>query len=127
MWLSDRHPDWTLDLHVANLDLPVLLAYLLTLPDEGDVRLATVVRDPDTEDAARAFLADVIELGRLPRTQARVASGPFFDALDRSEPADVHIFGLPEQIDLARLRAIHDHLGSPCWYVQDSGQESALA
>ena len=28
VWLSDRHPDWTLDLHVTNLDLPVLLARL---------------------------------------------------------------------------------------------------
>ncbi len=127
VWLSDRHPDWTLDLHVANLDLPVLLAYLLTLPAEGQVRLCTVVRNAETEDLARGFLADLIELGRLPRTEARVASGPFFDAIDRSEPADLHILGLPDQIDLARLREIHEHLGGPCWYVQDSGQESALA
>jgi amino acid transporter len=127
VWLSDRHPDWTLDLHVANLDLPVLLAYLLTLPDEGQVRLATVVRDPGTEDAARRFLSDVIELGRLPRTEARVTSGPFLDAVTRSEPADLHLFGLPDRIDLSRLQSIHEHLGGPCWFVQDSGQESALA
>jgi len=127
VWLSDRHPDWTLELHVANLDLPVLLAYLLTLPDEGEVRLATVVRDPDTEALAMGFLEDVIELGRLPRTTARVASGPFFDALERSEPADVHLLGLPETVDVPRLREIYEKLGSPCWFVQDSGQESALA
>ncbi len=127
VWLSDRHPDWSLSLHVANLDLPVLLAYLLTVPDKGNVRLATVVRDPTTEDAAQQFLDDVIELGRLPRTEARVTSGPFLEAVGRSEPAELHLFGLPDQVDLERLRSIHEHLGGPCWFVQDSGQESALA
>jgi len=127
VWLSDRHPNWTLDLHVANLDLPVLLAYLLTLPSEGHIRLCTVVRDPDTEPLARRFLADVIELCRLPRAEVRVTSGPFMDVIDHAEPADLHLLGLPDRIDLPRLRQIHEHLGAPCWFVQDSGQESALA
>src|SRR4029079_12836051 len=39
VWLSDRHPDWNLRLHNANMDLPVLLAYLVSSSTGGRLRL----------------------------------------------------------------------------------------
>ncbi len=127
VWLSDRSPDWELSLHVANLDLPVLLAYLLTRPTDGRIRVATVLRDEAAMPAATEFLTDLIELGRLPSSTPHVLLGPFLDRVRDAPPTDVHILGLPQQIDLDRLRAIHQAAGAPCLFVQDSGQESALA
>jgi amino acid permease len=127
VWLSDRSPDWALSLHVANLDLPVLLAYLVTLPVAGEVRLITALRDQQSMSAAQQFLTDVIELGRLPRTEPVVRVGSLFDALEDVPPAELHILGLPPKVDLAALQRIRDAAGAPCWFVLDSGQESALA
>ncbi len=127
VWLSDRSPDWELSLHVANLDLPVLLAYLLTRPRRGRIRLATVLRRPEDRRDAERFLADLIELGRLPDTTAHVLEGSLTERLADAPQADLHIFGLPEQVDVARLTEIHNAVGAPCLFVLDSGQESALA
>ena len=127
VWLSDRSPDWELSLHVANLDLPVLLGYLLAYPQSGHIRLGTVVRSPDSAEPARRFLDDVIELGRVPRAEALVCTGPFLQALAEAPRADVHLLGLPQTIDLDALGRIHEAAGAPCWFLQDSGQESALA
>ena len=127
VWLSDRSPAWQLSLQMTNLDLPVLLAYLLAVPEEAAIRLGTVVRSEASLEDARRFLADVIELGRVPRAEAIVQHGGFLDALHASPRADVHLLGLPETIDLEALGRIHAAAGAPCWFLQDSGQESALA
>jgi len=127
VWLSDRSPDWELSLHVANLDLPVLLAYLLAHPLQGAIRLGTVVRSDGAVADAERFLADVIELGRVPRAEALVRSGSFLDALREAPRADVQLMGLPQDIDLEALGRIHEAAGGACWFLQDSGQESALA
>ena len=127
VWLSDRSPDWKLGLHVANLDLPVLLAFLVTRRRSGRVRLATVLREGSSRSDAGRFLADVIELGRLPDTTAHVLGGPLDDRLRDAPPADLHVFGLPQRIDLGRLQSIRGAAGAPCLFVADSGQESAMA
>lgn len=127
VWLSDRSPQWELSLKVANLDLPVLLAYLLTKPTDGRIHLATVLRSASDVPAAQAFLDDLIELGRLPHTDAHVVSGPFAERLAEAPRADLHVFGLPEQLDLPRLQQLREQAGAPCLFVQDSGLESALA
>lgn len=127
VWLSDRSPEWGLSLRVANLDLPVLLGYLLTLPQHGRIQVATVLRDEASTPEATRFLADLIELGRLPSTTAHVLGGPFLDRVRGAPKTDVFLLGLPDRIDLDRLREIHLAAGVPCLFVQDSGQESALA
>ena len=70
---------------------------------------------------------DLIELGRLPKTQSHALTGAFMDRMRGAPATDVHIFGLPEQIDLERLAEIHVAANAPCLFVRDSGQESALA
>ena len=124
VWLSDRSPRWELSMKVANLDLPVLLAYLLTAPNGGVVDLRTTLRDPGDQAAAEAFFADLIELGRLPRAQASVRVGVWGEHV---ADADLHILGLPDVVDAEALAATQQRLGGVCLFVQDSGQESALA
>ncbi len=127
VWLSDRSPDWSLGLRVYNTDLPVLLAYLITRPRQGELRLWTAVRDPASEPAARRFLDDIIEQGRLPHTTAHVSTAPFLEAVSQAPPADLHVFGIASEIDLDRLREVRDATSGSCLFLRDSGQESLLA
>ena len=128
VWLSDRAPDWQIGLKVANTDLPVLLGMLLASPQQGRIRLHTAVRDADEADNALAFLNALIDQGRLPAsTTAAVSTQPFMKALQTAGSADLHLLGLPQDIDLARLREIRDAVDGPCLFLRDSGQESLLA
>ncbi|MEO0605583.1 MAG: amino acid permease, partial [Myxococcota bacterium] len=127
VWLSDRAPDFHLTLHVANLDLPVLLAYVLTQPVGGRIRLTSVIRKHRHLKPAEQFLNDLIRLGRLPGATAHVLGGTLAQRLDDAPPTDVHIFGLSDEFDLDWLKQVQATTGEPCLFVMDSGQESALA
>ncbi len=127
VWLSDRSPDFQLTLHVANLDLPVLLAYVLTQPVAGRIRLTTVIGKHRFLRPAEQFLDDLIRLGRLPGATAHVLGGPFTQRLADAPRTDVHIFGLSDEVDLEWLKEVQATTGEVCLFVMDSGQESALA
>ncbi|MEN0064267.1 MAG: amino acid permease [Myxococcota bacterium] len=127
VWLSDRSPDFRLTLHVANLDLPVLLAYVLTRPVGGRVRLTTVIRQHRFLGAAQTFLEDLIQLGRLPDTTPHVLGGTLLERLADAPPTDVHLFGLSDSVDLDWVKKVQATTGGACLFVMDSGQESALA
>jgi len=127
VWLSDRSPDFRLTLHVANLDLPVLLAYVLTQPVGGRIRLTTVIRRHAFVQRAEQFLTDLAELGRLPTATPHVLQGSFADRIADAPRADVHIFGLSDEVDLDWLKQVQGTVGDACLFVMDSGQESALA
>ena len=126
--LSERSPDWELRLHNANLDLPVLLAYLLVRSGRGQMRLSSVVRSAGEKDAAREFLGRLIRVDRLPpSTDVEVAAGDFLAAVRASPYADIHLFGIATTVDVPRLEAIRDAAGGACLFLMDSGQESVLA
>lgn len=128
VWLSERSPDWALTIHNANLDLPVLFAYLLARHPGCAIRLSTVVRAIDDRADAIAFLQRIIDQGRLPEeTETHVGEGAFIPAVQASPYADVHLFGLSTTIDRERLEDIRDASGGACVFLLDSGQESVLA
>ena len=128
VWLSDRAPDWELHLRLANLDLPVLVGFLLAEAWGAKLRLRMVVRDPAHGPHARRFLRDLADQARLPpTTTVHVGEGAFLPALERAGAADLRIFGMPPTITKARLEEIRQSAGSSCLWLLDSGQESALA
>lgn len=128
VWLSDRSPDWALRLHQANLDLPLLLAYLLTRQNNGRIHLHTVVPEQST-GAARGFLSRVKSAARLPgSTSIGVHNGSFLKAVSSQQRIPLHLFGLPAEVKIERLRAIRaETYGAGVLFVMDSGYESALA
>jgi len=128
VWLSDRSPDWTLQLHVTNLDLPVLVGLLLAEAWGATLRLRTVVRDPTQAESGRAFLKELIDQARLPPdTEVLVGTGNFVAALGAEPRADLHLLGIPPVVSAERLDELRDAAGASCLWLMDSGRESALA
>ncbi|MEC8191648.1 MAG: amino acid permease [Myxococcota bacterium] len=128
VWLSERSPEWKLDMHNANLDLPVLFGHLLGNHPGCSLRLATVVRSVEDRAAANAFLQRLVDQGRLGnRTELFVGEGDFMAVAAASPYADIHRLGLPPTIDRERLMEIRDACGGACLFLLDSGQESILA
>ena len=128
VWLSERSPDWALQMHNANLDLPVLVGHLLSIERGCRLRLATVVRSIEDTADANGFLQRLIDQGRLAsETEIHVAEGSFLDAVRNSPYADIHIFGLSTTVERKRMFQIRDAGGGACLFLLDSGQESILA
>jgi len=128
VWLSERSPDWSIKIHNANLDLPVLIGLLLAAEPGCSLRIATVVRNIEDTAEANGFLQRLIDQGRLRAgTEIHVAEGIFIDAVRDSPYADVHVFGLSTTIERKRMFQIRDAGGGACLFLLDSGQESILA
>lgn len=129
VWVSDQSPEWKLGLRLANLDLTVLLGWLIYQNWHAHtLRLLTVVREPAEVPNARAYLGHLIDDARLPPDTAHwIRSGSFLDHLDEAPRADLHVLGLPRKVDTHFMREVVRRTGSSCLFVRDSGRESALA
>lgn len=127
VWIRDRSPDWNLRSELGNMDLSILTAYKLRLNWKAHLRLITVIRDDSQEEAARAFMRELMDLARLPHTEVVVAKGPFSEYLPNAPQADLSIFGLPEEPDFEFGRMVVRETRSSCLFALDSGRESALA
>ena len=128
VWVSNQGPDWTHDLRQSNLDLAILAAFQLAQNWKGHINLCMAVSDMETLMKAEAYLHGLVSLSRLPKgTRVLVQQLPFTEALTHAPRADLNIFGLPLNSDLAFYRKIIDLINTSCVFVRDSGDESALA
>ncbi len=127
VWIRDRSPDWELSWDIGNLDLSILTAYQIRRNWDARLRLITVVEDPSEEEEARAFMDQLVDLGRLPAAAVIVSAGPFDDFLPVAPVADLNIFGLSPDPDFAFVRRMVSETASTCLFVRDSGLENALA
>lgn len=127
VWVSDRSPDWSLGLHVGNLDLPLLVGFLLSTWRSATLELVTTVQDAQQRHAAAAFLTELKDRGRMPaHTHTLVLNEPFLEALAAC-PSDLTILGLSRRADLDRLYAQHKAKAGSTLFLLDSGRESFLA
>ncbi len=128
VWVSDRSPDWKLELHTTSLDLPVLVGLLLAQAWGARLHLHCAVRDPASAADAHAFLLRLADQARLPKgTEIHVSTSPFERALAEVPQADLHLLGMPLVLEKSRLTQLHRSCGAACLWLLDSGQESALA
>ncbi len=128
VWIRDQSPTWEVGLRLSNLDLALLLAYQLARNWQGRITLITIVADPAEQANGEAFLADLINFGRMPRnTRAIVEVGSLEAYLPRSPQADLNIFGLQKRVNLAFIERMMTATDASCIFVHDSGHESALA
>jgi hypothetical protein len=127
-WLSSRYPAWELELHMTNLDVPLLLALLLCEATGARLSLCTVVKEPRATARAHVFLRQLVEMARLPRdTATHAVHGDFVEKIAAAPPADVHLFGMPATLDPARVHEIRAAARGAVLFVLDSGDASALA
>lgn len=128
VWVRDQSPDWHLSLKMASIDLSILVALQIRERWRGQIRLITVVGKSEDAPAAEQFLTNLCEQARIPAAPAvHVLSGDFHASLRAAPPADLNVFGLPEQIQPDAMRGVADAARSTCLYVLASGRESALA
>lgn len=128
VWVSDRRGNWQLDgLDIGNLDLSILVAYKLKMNWNAQIRLITVVNDPNDEDKAVNFLKSLINLARLPETLTKVHIGKFNEYVVEAPAADLNIFGMQDTLPYDFIKNMSSKTNSSCLFVRDSGHESILA
>jgi len=125
VWLSYPGADHPLALHTANLDLPVLVGWMLREAWDADLTLVTAA---DDAAGGRRFLDRVVSSCRLGHeTVEVVVPPPFPDALANRRPADLHILGMPPEVRREVILRLAEAAGGACLFLMDSGRESALA
>lgn len=128
VWLSSRHPEWKVQLHMLNIDLPLLLGLLLQESLEASLSLYTVVAEPRARALARAFLIDLKDAARLPRdTSLQPLAGDFVEQLAETPRGALHLLGMPPRLDPEHIARIREATQGAVLFVLDSGEASALA
>jgi hypothetical protein len=126
VWIHEQSPEWDLSMDLGNMDLALLTAFKLKANWKADLRIITVVEEPQVEVAYR-YLDNLCDLARLKDVKTHVEIGSFQEALGSSPQADVDILGLPEDPNLNNLRLYIELTKSACVFVADSGRENILA
>lgn len=128
LWVHERSPNWEIHMELGNLDLCILTSYLLQRNWNARLNLITIVPDDSQVAPAREFLRQLIEWTRLPaNTETFVASGDYRNHLATAPEADLHVFGIPDNLDFPYLRSFVGETRSSCMFLMGSGVESALA
>lgn len=128
VWISPHLAVTGLDLRMVNVDMPVLMAWLLAGARSAPLALCSAVASAEEVPAMEAMLQRLVDGGRLPGdTRTHVVVGGFIQAIKRAAPADVHLFGLAPEVDIDHLDEVRGAAGGHCLFLRDSGQESFLA
>ncbi len=127
LWVRDQSPNWHLSFDLANIDLPLLLAYKLIRNWNIKLRLITLVSKEKDIENARHYLSDLMVLARMPRGyEIRVEKADLKEFIEDIPRADINIFGLGQTIDKDYAQKLVKSSESTCLFVKDSGFESIL-
>jgi len=127
VWVSEREHNWNLSFDIGNLDLSTLIAYKLKMNWNAQIRLITVIHNPEEKEQATKFLKSLIRLARLPNTMIEVYVGEFKSIISEAPVADINIFGMDANIKKEFIEEMTHKTNSSCLFVKDSGHESILA
>ncbi len=119
LWIRKKSP---------NINLAVLTAIQLERNWDGIIRLVQVVPEDEDREEARQYLSKLKDLMRLSaQVEIHIIGGRFLDALKDAPEAEVNIFGMKEEIDIALVRNVFSMIGTSVLFLSDSNHESALA
>ncbi len=127
IWIRDRSPSWNISWNIGNLDLSILIAYKLKLNWNAKIRLITVISDTEEHENAQHFMAQLVDLARLPNTEIIVQKGDFMAYLPKAPLADLNIFGMLETANFDHIDKTVETTSSSCLFVRDSGLENIMA
>ena len=127
LWIRDQSPNWHLSFNLANIDLPLLLAYKLVENWKTRLRVISLVSNPGNLPIAQQYLNDLMTLARMPNGYSlQVESSPFGEFLEQAPLADLNIFGLGDTVSKASMEETVKATESTCLFVKNSGLESVL-
>ncbi len=128
LWFeTDEIDRGDIESEAGRMDLAILMAIKLRANWDGDIRLLTTVPDEASKGAAARYLDTVAERARLGPTESYVLTGDLPSSLERAPQADLSIFGLFPESDLAIVPQRVQATRSSCLFCQDAGFENALA
>lgn len=127
VWIRNRAPEWKISWDIGNLDLSILVAYKLKRNWNAKIRLVTVVDNPEQEQQARRFMAELIDLARLPKTEIGVYVDNFNSLIKNAPQADLNIFGLDPHPNFDFMDRMVDETKTTCLFIRDSGLENIFA
>ncbi len=128
VWVSAQEPAWEFNMHEVNLDMAILTAVQLTRNWNGRITLCMAITNPDARPEAAIYLQRLVNLARLPQpTNMVILEGAFYETLPHAPEADLSIFGLPQDANLAFTQQVFELVNASCIFVRDSGEESAFA
>ena len=127
VWVRDQGPDWELDMHLGNIDLALLSAYLLRQNWHARIEVVTAVADASELNHARHYLHYLVEMARLRHTDVRVEQGAFLDVVAASGHSDLHIVGFPKAVNMSFVERVMNRARAACLFVRDSDRENVLA
>ena len=128
IWIREQAPDWDLQQgwRKANMNLLMLASYLIASRWSGYLTFHCVTEESQ-HALARAYIAKAIDLARMPkRCTVEVSEPPLEEAIENADPADLHIFGMPPEGEIAFAIRMMEHTNATCIFVRDSGEEDAL-
>jgi predicted SnoaL-like aldol condensation-catalyzing enzyme len=119
LWIRRQSP---------NINLAILVALQLEGNWQGTVRLIQAVDKDQEREEARAYLSKLKNLMRMsPEGDTEIMVGHFMDCLKNAPPADINIFGMGEDPDIAMIHEVAKAVQTPILFLRDSKHESALA
>ncbi|KAA3630943.1 MAG: amino acid permease [Bacteroidetes bacterium] len=127
IWIRNRAPYWKISWDIGNLDLSILVAYKLKKNWAARIRLVTVVDNEEQEQQAANFMAKLIDLARLPKTETMIQVGKFDKFILKAPDADLNIFGLVDKPDFDFMEDMVEKTQTTCLFIRDSGMENILA
>ncbi len=127
VWIRDQSPDWKIGMRLGNMDMSLLLGYILREAWSGELRIVCVVANESERENAERFVRRVTDLARITRVDVIVRVGTLEEEVPRVPTADLDIFGMSGDPDFAFARHVLETTASSCLFVRDSGQENALA
>ena len=119
LWIRRQSP---------NINLAILIALQLEKNWQGIVRLIQVVDHEGEREEACSYLLKLKNLMRMsPEVDVAVMAGRFKDVLKEAPLADINIFGMGEDPDIAMIYEVADCVQTSVLFLRDSKHESALA
>jgi len=127
VWISDQSPNWHLSFQLANIDLPLLIAYKLIRNSNARLKVITLVSNPEHVDPARQYIQDLMTLARIPNGyEVLVIHSSFKSYIHKAPHADINIFGLGSTVSKEFMEEAVTQTESTCMFVRNSGIESVL-
>ncbi len=110
-----------------NAHLAILVSLQLERNWEARLRIIQVIGSESERQEALRYLGKLKQLMRLPgETEVTILAGSFEEALSRAPAADIIIFGIAKEYDIAWMRNVSDKIHSSALFLKDSQQENAI-